>query len=360
MKKTLATLAMGAAALTAECPCTFPVTPPTTEGYLQVSDIHSLYYATYGNPDGIPVVVLHGGPGIGCGDYMTAFFDLNLWHVVMFDQRGAVRSTPMGCMEENTSQLLVQDIETLREYLGIDQWAVFGGSWGSILGLLYGETHPESCLGFVLRGVCLGRDQDTDQLMTGMGRFFPEAYQKVVDYIPEEERGNLFEAYYTRIMDPDPTIALPAARTFMVFDTICASAMPMPERVEETLQNDEVTLSCSRAFFFYAKNSFFLEPDQLMKDIAQITHLPAVIVQGRWDAICPPDMAYKVHRAWDGSQLWMIPDGGHTAVEPALACPLALATTQLAHQLNAAKQQESAESQDGDAQQLTHSQAAVR
>jgi proline iminopeptidase len=304
-----------------------PIAQPREEGYLQVSDTHALFYAIYGNPNGIPVVVLHGGPGAGCDDGLCRFFDLNFWNVVMFDQRGAMRSKPLGCMEENSPQHSIRDIETLRKHLGIEKWVVFGGSWGSTLAILYGQEHPMRCTAFILRGIFLGREPDYLHLFYGMGKVFPEACQPFLDYIPEEERKDLLGAYYRRIMDPDPEVHKQAAYAFTRFDLICSTHLPNPEALERLLRNEKMVYSVSKAFVYYAYHRFFLEPNQILSRMQAIAHLPAVIVHGRWDAICLPQMAYALHQKWDNSMLWMAANGGHSAnSDPAIAMALAKAT----------------------------------
>ena len=307
-----------------------PVGNAREEGFLKVSNLHSIFYATYGNPDGIPVVILYGGPGFGCSEQITKFFDLNLWNVVMFDQRGAMRSEPFASIEENTPQFSISDIEHLRKHLGIEKWVVFGGSWGSALALLYGQEHYKHCIGFILRGVWLVREPDYLHLFYGMGKMFPEAYEPVKNYIPEEERHDLLSAYHRRVCDPDPDVHMPAARTFMKFDLTCATHLPNPAFIEEMVQNDKILLSVARAFCHYAKNGFFLKPNQILSRMQRIAHLPAIIVQGRWDAICLPDMAYELHQSWKNSTLWMIPDGGHLANDPTIATALVAATEEFA------------------------------
>jgi len=311
----------------------FPSSTPNQEVILKVSPIHSLHCAIYGNPNGIPVILLHGGPGAGCYDAMTRFFDLNRWYVVMFDQRGAMRSEPFGCMEENTPQLSVQDIESIRKHFNIEKWVVFGGSWGSTLGILYGQTHPERCIGFILRGIFLARDYDDLHLLYGMGKTFPEAYEKVVQFIPEGERNDLRSAYYRRVMDPDPAIHMPAARTFLRFDLICSTHQPDPVYLEKQLSNDKAVLSVTKTFFYYASHDFFLKQNQIISDLPLISHLPAIIVHGRWDVVTLPEMAYSLHQKWDNSTLWMVPLGGHATTEPAIARALVAATNSFAEKM---------------------------
>ena len=311
----------------------YPITKPREEGYLKVSDIHTLFYAVYGNPQGIPVVVLHGGPGAGCDDTISRFFDLNRWNVIMFDQRGSMRSKPFGCLEENTPQHSVADIEALRKHLGIEKWIIFGGSWGSTLALLYGQKHHSRSIGFILRGIFLGRKQDYLHLLYGMGKIFPEAYAPFLDYIPPEERKDLFSAYCSRILDPNPDIHLPACRKFMEFDAIASTQHPNPEAVKKTIQNDQLILSITKLFFYYSKHRFFLKPNQILSQMSKIAHLPAVIVQGRWDAITLPEMAYLLYQKWNNSALWMIPQGGHSSNDPPIGVALAAATDLFASKL---------------------------
>lgn len=311
----------------------YPISLPREEGFLEVSQIHTLYYATYGNPEGKPVIVLHGGPGAGCSDSLTQFFDLQHWNVIMFDQRGAMRSIPFCCMEENNSQHLISDIEALRRHLEIDKWVIFGGSWGSTLALLYGQEYPENCLGFILRGIFLGRKQDYLHLFYGMGKVFPEAYDQFLHYIPEDERSDLFLAYYRRVFDLDPEVHMPAARTFIRFNMTCATHLPNPTGVEKIVQNDRLVLSLTRAFFHYSKHEFFIEPNQILSRMKRLAHLPAIIVHGRWDAIDLPEMAYSLHKNWDNSKLWIVTEGGHSANDPAIAAALAKATDTLAQEV---------------------------
>jgi proline iminopeptidase len=310
----------------------YQVQKPRAEGYLAVGQGHELYWATYGNPEGIPVVVLHGGPGAGCSDSMSRYFDPQIWNVVMFDQRGAMRSRPFGRLEENTPQRLVEDIETLRKFLKVEQWMVFGGSWGSTLALLYGQQHPERCLGFILRGIFLARGEDARDLFGNMARSFPDAYEPVRQLIPPAERDDYFMAYHRRVMDPDPAIHLKAADTLTRADFLCSTCRPNPEALEELMQTPQLSISMCRLFLHYAYHQFWLEPNQIIRRMERIAHLPCIIVHGRWDVICMPEMAYTLHQHWPGSQLWFIPDGGHSSGEPSIAAALTRATDLFAEQ----------------------------
>jgi proline iminopeptidase len=303
----------------------YPLTPCLTEGHLKVSDLHTLYYATYGNKEGVPVVVLHGGPGAGCQESIVKVFDPERYYVILFDQRGAMRSTPFGSIEENTTQHLIGDIEKIRKHLKIDKWIVFGGSWGSALATLYGQSFPERCLGFVLRGINLLRQEDYLHLMYGMGKIFPDAYEPVIQLIPVGERSDLLRAYHKRVIDPDLKVALPAARAFMRYDLICGTHLPDHAKVEKYLLNEKFVLGVSRMFLHYSVNNFFIKENQILSGMNKIGHLPATIVHGRWDAVCLPVMAYLLHKSWKNSQLWLVTQGGHSSNDPAITPCLATA-----------------------------------
>lgn len=304
----------------------YPEQKPYKQAYLKVSELHSICYATYGNPAGVPVVVLHGGPGAGCSDTMSRFFDCRRYHVIMFDQRGCGKSNPFLSFEQNSPQHSVQDIETLRVHLGIERWVVFGGSWGSTLALLYGQTHPERVLSFILRGIFLGREQDYQHLLYGMGKVFPESYEPFLEYIPQSERDDLLSAYYQRLMDPRPEIHLPAAKCAMTYFTSCACHLPNAQHVQSVTENEPLSLCIARHFFHYSKHRFFLTPNQLLANMSVIEKIPAILIHGRWDAVDLPEMAYLLHKNWSASKLWIIPDGGHIAKDPAISAALVKAT----------------------------------
>lgn len=307
----------------------YPSYSPYAEDFLQVSSLHKISYAQFGNPEGIPVVVLHGGPGAGCSYSWSSFFDPSFYRVIMFDQRGAGRSIPSAEMEDNTPQKSVEDMEALRTHLGIDQWLVFGGSWGSTLAILYGETHPDKVLGFVLRGVFLGRPKGYEHLFYGMKNTFPEAWEEMVSIIPVEERDDLITAFHKRVMDPDPQIHLPAARAFVRYDAICATLLPNSELVEKLVQNNQLTLNLGRGFIHYSANHFFFGQNQLMDHLKKIKHIPLFIIQGRYDIICPPQDAYELYRAMDDVDLWLISNAGHSSSEPSIARGLRLALDEM-------------------------------
>lgn len=290
---------------------------PKNEGYLQVSNLHRLYYETHGNPEGIPVVILHGGPGVGCKKDYLQLFDLQKWYVVMFDQRGAMRSTPFAFMEENTPDHSIEDIEKLRQHCNIDKWYVFGHSWGSCLGLLYGEKHADSCLGFILQGVFLGRDEDI-RFFKDMGKYSPKAREQFLLHFSMEEQKDIPHACHARLLDPDPAIHLPMAREVLRCMLEDSNPPTNKKMIEKILGDDRRVLSFTRAFVHYIVHDCFLKPDQVLKNISKITYLPCSIVQGTTDIVTDPRQAETLHKAWPGSQLHLVPDAGHSVFEPAI------------------------------------------
>ncbi|GGX84224.1 prolyl aminopeptidase [Massilia dura] len=303
-------------------PYLFPPVAPLRTGMLQVDALHTIYWEEVGNPQGIPVIFLHGGPGAGLSAQHRRFFDPRHYRVILFDQRGAGQSTPVGETRQNTTQLLVSDMEQLRALMGIDQWLVFGGSWGSTLALAYGETHPERCLGFVLRGIFLCTALEIDWFIDGAQWFHPEIHEEFAAAIPPEERGDLLQAYYRRIMDPDPDIYWPAVRAWSRFEGRRVFLMPQPEEPS----CDTLDLGLGRLEAHYMANLGFFEDEQLLKNVERIAHLPAVIVQGRYDVICPPLTAWRLHKRWPGSIVKMVPDAGHGAMETGISRELVAAT----------------------------------
>ena len=305
----------------------FPPIDPTRHGMLVVDDLHTLYWEESGNPDGLPVLFLHGGPGGGTTPNHRRFFDPSFYRIILFDQRGAGKSTPLGEYRQNTTALLIDDIEKIRAMLGIAQWLVFGGSWGSTLALAYGEAHPVRCLGFILRGIFLGTRYEVDWFMNGVKNFFPEVYEEFAHAMPVAERGNLMEAYAKRLFNDDPNVYLPAAKSWSRYEGACLFLEPQAEAIAN-FESDAVSIGLGRLEAHYMRNAVFLEEDQLVRNIGKIQHLPSVIVQGRYDVICPPISAYRLHHAWQGSKLAMVATAGHSAMEPGIANELVRATEQ--------------------------------
>jgi proline iminopeptidase len=305
-------------------PSLFPPILPNRHGMLEVDALHTIYWEEVGNPAGVPVLFLHGGPGAGLSPQHRRFFDPQHYRIILFDQRGAGKSTPLGEWRNNTTQLLIADIETLRNKFNIAQWLVFGGSWGSTLALAYGQAHPERCLGFILRGIFLCTASEIDWFLHGVEAFYPELYDEFIAPIPPEERGNLLKAYTDRMLSDDPEQYWPAARAWSRFEGRRVFLLPQPD---ETV-SDTLDLGVGRLESHYMAQLGFLEEGQLLRDLPKIAHLPAVIVQGRYDVICPPVSAYRLHQAWPGSQLRMIADAGHGALETGIAAALVAATEQ--------------------------------
>jgi len=277
----------------------------------------------------VAAIFLHGGPGAGSAPVHRQFFDPRHYRVVLFDQRGAGRSTPAAAIEANTTWHLVDDMEALRRHLGIERWLVFGGSWGATLALAYGIRHPERCLGFVLRGVFLGRDDEVEWFLHGMGRFFPEAGRAFAEFLPAAERGDLLAAYHARLTDPDPARHRPAARAWAAYETACSTLLPAPADGVALAPNDAATLSLARLSAHYFHHRLFLANSPLLENVAAIRHLPGVIVQGRYDVVCPIATAEALHRAWPGSELVVVPDAGHSAFEPGIRAALVAATQRM-------------------------------
>jgi proline iminopeptidase len=234
---------------------------------------------------------------------------------VIFDQRGAGRSRPLGELRENTTQHLVGDIETLRRFLGIERWLLFGGSWGSTLALAYAQEHPERVTGCVLRGVFLGRKSEVEWFLTGLRRIFPDAWAAFAEHVPEEERGDLLRAYLKRLCDPDPAVHMAAARAWSAYEGSCSTLLPCPETVASFSQ-DRMALGLARIEAYYFAHDLFLPKEGLLARMGRVAHIPAEIVQGRYDMICPAETAFELAAAWPGARLTVVPDAGHSALEP--------------------------------------------
>ncbi len=305
----------------------YPAIEPYRSGHLPVDELHTLYWEECGTPTGAPVLFLHGGPGAGLSPRHRQFFDPAHYRMVLFDQRGAGQSTPLGEYRNNTTQLLIEDIERLRNMLGIASWLVFGGSWGSTLALAYGEAHPECCAGFVLRGIFLCTQAEIDWFLNGVRWFFPQAHERFVAPIPEAERGDLLQAYAERLFSTNPAQNLLAARTWSQYEGSCLHLLPHPEVAEE-FGSEAISLGLGRLEAHYFLNDAFLAEDQLLRNVQRIRHLPAVIIQGRYDIVCPPRSAWRLHQVWPEAHFQMIEDAGHAAFEPGIARALVAATDQ--------------------------------
>ena len=302
----------------------FPDIAPYETGLLPLRGGHVMYWEQVGNPRGQPVLFLHGGPGAGAGAVHRRFFDPGHWRVAIFDQRGAGRSRPMGELHENTTQLLVEDIEALRRFLGIERWLLFGGSWGSTLALAYAQAHPERVVGCVLRGVFLGRPSEVDWFLYGLKRIFPDAWAAFAEHLPPEERGDLLGNYLKRLCDPDPGVHLSAARAWSQYEGSCSTLLPSPDTVASFAQ-DRTALGLARIEAHYFANGLFLPPGGLLAGMHRLAHVQAEIVQGRYDMICPPETAYDLASAWPRARLTVVADAGHSALEPGVRTALVAA-----------------------------------
>ncbi|MDB5758595.1 MAG: pip [Burkholderia sp.] len=312
-------------AAAADRPPLFPPIEPYRTGFLPVDDLHTIYWEECGNPAGEPVVFLHGGPGGGLSPRHRQFFDPFHYRIVLFDQRGAGQSTPCGEVRNNTTQLLINDIERLREMLGIGRWLVFGGSWGSTLALAYGQRHPQRCAGFILRGIFLCTQAEIDWFMQDMGQFFPEAHAEFMAAVPDTAREGLLQAYAKQLFGEDPDAGLHAARSWSKYEGRCAFLQPDTASAAG-LATDALSFSIARLEAHYFLHAGFVGEGQLLRELDQIAHLPALIVQGRYDVICPPAAAYRLHQAWPNSRLVMVPNAGHSASEPGNTDALVAAT----------------------------------
>ncbi|MCL6436668.1 MAG: prolyl aminopeptidase [Leptolyngbyaceae cyanobacterium HOT.MB2.61] len=309
----------------------YPPIEPYQTGTLPVSELHQIYFEVAGNPAGKPVVVLHGGPGGGSLPIYRQYFDPSRWQIVMFDQRGCGKSTPHAELQENTTWHLVADIERLRSHLNIEQWVVFGGSWGSTLALAYSQTHPGRCLGLILRGIFMLRRKELHWFyQEGASYIFPDAWENYLKPIPPEERGDLLTAYYKRLTSPDRQIRLEAARAWSVWEASTSKLLPDPTLISH-FGEDQFADAFARIECHYFVNGGFLKSeDQLLRQCDRIRHLPAVIVQGRYDMVCPMITAWELHQVWTEAELVIVPDAGHSMTEPGIRSILIEATDQFA------------------------------
>jgi proline iminopeptidase len=308
----------------------YPPIEPRRTGWLDVGDGHELYWEESGNPDGKPVVFLHGGPGGGCTPKMRQFFDPQAYRIVLFDQRGAGKSRPHAGLEANTTWHLVEDIEKLRRELGIERWLVFGGSWGSTLALAYAETHPDRVTELVLRGIFLLRKQEIDWFYQhGASLLFPDLWRGFLEPIPESERHDMLRAYHRRLTSDDPRTRLRAAKAWSVWEGSTSTLLPSAE-VRKTFEEDRMALAMARIECHYFVNGGFMEEGQLLRNVDRIRHIPGVIVQGRYDVVCPAVSAYELSLAWPEASLRIVPDAGHAAFEPGNVHELVSATDRFA------------------------------
>jgi len=295
----------------------YPEIEPYDSGTLAVSPLHTLYYEQCGNPRGKPVVFLHGGPGAGCNPKTRRFFDPAHYRIVQFDQRGCGRSTPHAELTDNTTWHLVADIERLREHLHIERWQVFGGSWGSTLALAYAQAHPQRVTELVLRGIFLLRRWELEWFyQKGFDSIYPDAWEPYIEHIPTGERGDLIGAYYRRLTSADAAVRLAAAKAWSTWEGGTSYLLQNPDYIAST-GADEFALQFARIeCHYFVHGGFFECDDQLLRDAHKLKHIPAVIVQGRYDVVCPLRSAWDLHRAWPEAELRIVADAGHSALEP--------------------------------------------
>ena len=309
----------------------YPEIEPYRTGMLQVSSLHSLYYEESGNPQGKPVVFLHGGPGSGTSPQQRRFFDPDAYRIVLFDQRGCGRSTPNAELRDNTTWDLVADIERLRAHLLIERWQVFGGSWGSTLALAYAQTHPRRVSELVLRGIFLLRRSELQWFyQDGASALFPDAWEHFLAPIPEAERGDLMRAYHRRLTGDDEAVRREAARAWSVWEAATSFLLQREDHMVHAA-TDDFSLAFARIEAHYFVHRGFLERElQLLENVGRLRQIPAVIVQGRYDVVCPLHSAWQLHRAWPEADLQIIPDAGHSAFEPGILEALVAATDRFA------------------------------
>ncbi len=312
----------------------YPEIEPTRKWRLAVEPPHELYVEECGNPEGIPVLFLHGGPGAGCVPYHRRFYDPEIYRIILFDQRGAGLSTPHAELEGNTTQALIADIEAIREDCGIQQWLVFGGSWGSTLALLYAQVHPQQVSGLIVRGIFLCRPEDIHWFYQhGASRLFPEYWEQYLVPVPESERHDMVSAYYRLLTSDDEPTRLEAAKAWSLWEGHTISLLPC-KQTEQSFAASKFALAMARIECHYFINNSFLENNQILNNIDKIAHIPSIIVHGRYDVVCPVDQAFALHAAWPQAELQVIANAGHAASEPGIIDALVSATRDMARRLS--------------------------
>jgi proline iminopeptidase len=311
----------------------FPEIKPYATHRLAVDPPHELHVEECGNPGGLPVLFVHGGPGAGCEEFHRRFFDPNIYRIVLFDQRGAGRSTPHASIEHNTTPHLVADIERLRAHLGIDRWVLFGGSWGSTLSLVYAETHPAQVAGLILRGIFLCRPWEIRWFyQEGANRLFPDHWQEFIAPIPESERHDLVGAHYKRLAGGDEIARMHSAKAWSLWEGRTATLIPN-KHVVDYFSSPHTALALARIEAHYFAHDTFLEPDQILRAAHRLKGIPGVIVHGRYDVVCPMQNAWELHHAWPDAKYEIVSDAGHSAAEPGITSALVKAAIEMAYWL---------------------------
>jgi proline iminopeptidase len=313
----------------------FPELQTFNNGHLNVDGGHHIYYEESGNPQGYPVIFLHGGPGSGCNPSQRRFFDPNFYRIILFDQRGCGKSTPLGEVANNSTDHLIADIEALRHHLNISDWLVFGGSWGSTLALAYALQHAHHVSGLILRGIFLSRPEEIQWFLQDAQQFYPEAWNQLVSFLPEHERHQLLDAYAARIFDADPVIAAPAAKNWNAYESSILTLLP--REPSENLVPDEVEIARARVQIHYIQHLCFVDGENILENISILSHLPISIVQGRYDMVCPPISAWQLKNRLPNAQFTMVADAGHSAMEAGITSALVNATEAFKQQLKSSE-----------------------
>lgn len=303
----------------------FPEASPYASGMLSVDGRHTIYWEQSGNPEGVPALFLHGGPGAGSAPVHRRFFDPQFYRIIVFDQRGCGRSVPLGELRDNNTDQLVSDMERLRLHLGIRSWLLFGGSWGSTLALAYGLRHPARVMGFILRGIFLGSQPEIDWFLQGMRTIFPEAWRDFAEHVPSTERADLLAAYYRRLIDRSPDLHRPAARSWSRYEAACSTLYPTARAPFDSDQGG-FALALSRIEAHYFVNHTFVPEGWPWTELDRVRGISCTIVQGRYDIVCPPVTADALARAWPEARYVVVPDAGHSALEPGIRAALVNAT----------------------------------
>jgi proline iminopeptidase len=310
----------------------YPECAPRTSGMLGLDARHTMYYEECGNAHGVPLLFIHGGPGGGSLPHHRRFYDPSFWRIVLYDQRGAGRSTPSAEIADNTTAHLIEDIERLREHLRIERWLLFGGSWGSTLALLYAQAYPERVLGLVLRGIFLATPSEFDWFLHGMARVFPEAWREFAHFLPPPERADLLANYYRRLTHRDPAVHAPAAQAWDRYESTCSTLLPKPNGNGRN-EGDAGALAIARIEAHYFVHDAFIEPDRILANVSRLRGIPGIIVQGRYDIICPPAAADALARAWPEAEYIVVPDAGHSVREPGTTRELVAAVQRMQQRL---------------------------
>ena len=314
----------------------YPELKPYQRHSLKVSELHELYIDEAGDPDGVPVLFIHGGPGSGCDASSRRFYDPAFYRIVTFDQRGCGRSTPHGELSDNTTHDLIADMEAIREHLGIESWVLFGGSWGSTLSLLYAQHHPQRVKALILRGIFLCRQRDFDWLYKeGANRIFPDYWEEFIKPIPQSERGDLTQAYYSRLLGDDELLRMGVAKAWSAWEGNCSKLRPSSTALAKFTKPHNA-LAMARIETHYFVNKGFIDENHILNSMQSIKDIPGRIVHGRYDMVCPLDNALSLHQQWPNSELVIVRDAGHSASEPGTVDALIRAVADIAKQLKSA------------------------